>query len=256
MLNTSNNQDYFKQKRYVAYLTAGLGNTVDIAQAIVAGGADILEVGVPFSDPILDGPVIQQAMQQALASNINLIDIIQLCREIKTKTAKPIVLFSYYNPIYQLGEEFYRLATQANIDATLIVDLPFEEQTQHLRYSQQHQIGTIQLIAPNTPVETMRAADRTAPLFHYYACRAGTTGIKTALPDDFKDKIKLIRANTSQPLVAGFGISDGTMAAACCQVADGFVVGSRLVKSVLDGCSIAQLTAISREIAVGKGKIS
>jgi len=249
MLTLANNQEYFKQKRFVVYLTAGLGDTTALAKAMVEGGADILEIGVPFSDPVLDGPVIQQAMQQALSTGITLVDVIQLCQEIKSACAVPIVLFSYYNPIFRLGERFYQLAANAGIDATLIVDLPLAEQSEHLALSKKFNIANIQLIATNSPADEIQAAEQAAPLFHYYACRAGTTGMRAALPDDFADKVHFIRENVASPVVVGFGVSDQSMAAAVCQHADGFVVGSRLVKAILEGCNPAQIKEIVQAIA-------
>lgn len=228
-LTLNNNHDYFQQKRFVAYLTAGFGDTVKLACDCVDAGVDILEIGVPFSDPIMDGPIIQKAMQQALKQGTDCFAVLDMCRDIKAARGVPIVLFSYYNPILQAGEEFYRLAQAAGVDATLIVDLPLSEQQQHLHYSAQYQLGTIQLIAPNSTTMDIEALDAVNPLFHYYACRAGTTGVKSALPQDLIEKMTMIRQHTSQPVVVGFGIANGEMAAAVCEHADGFVVGSKLL---------------------------
>lgn len=245
-------REYFSTKRYIAYMTAGLRPPLDIAGALVAGGVDILEVGIPFSDPVLDGPIIQNAMQQALTNTtMTPLAVIETCQQIKTHFNIPIVLFTYYNPIKQLGERFYHAAKQAQVDAVLIVDLPLEEQGPHLALSEKYQLGHIQLLAPNTPSARIQALAATRPAFLYYACRAGTTGIQQMLPEDFASKMDDIHehtAITATPVVAGFGISTATMARVCLQHCAGFVVGSCLVQAVLDNHSLADITHLTKTI--------
>jgi len=242
---------FTQTKPFIAYMTAGLGDmdrSFNTAMAMLAGGVDMLEIGVPFSDPILDGPTIQSAMCDALKAGTTLSSVLQLCQKIRRQSDCPLILFSYYNPILQAGPSIYAQAFEAGVDAVLIVDVPLEEQDAHVQACAAAGLGHIHLIAPNTSIDRVQRAEKTAPAFYYYACRAGTTGVQNQLPDDFDSNMQRFQSVCTAPIVAGFGISDADMASAVLDTADGFVVGSKLVQASLDGATPEAITALCQAI--------
>lgn len=246
-------QQIFQQgKAFVGYLTAGDGGmqqTLDAALALIAGGVNILELGVPFSDPIADGPVIQRAATRALANGTTLQQVLQVARDIRKHSEIPLVLFSYYNPILvRLKSDFLTEAKQAGIDGLLIVDCPFEEASALQIECQVNGIDLIYVITPSTPTARIQLISQQATGFLYYACRKGTTGMKDTLPDDFIEKITLIKQSTHLPVVVGFGISNREMAQEIITHADGFVVGSRFVKALEDGILPKNLMTLAAEL--------
>ncbi|WP_423063986.1 tryptophan synthase subunit alpha [Candidiatus Paracoxiella cheracis] len=249
--------EQFKHKpAFVGYLTVGDGGlqrTYDSALALVAGGVDILEVGVPFSDPVADGPTIQQASQRALDNGTTLKDVLDLIKKLRKQVNIPIILFSYYNPLIQAGNEFYRRAKEASVDGCLVVDLPLEEADNHEAACTEVGIDPIFLISPSTPKERIEKINQHAKGMLYYVSRKGTTGMKSTLPGDFQQKIQNIKSLTHLPVVAGFGISNRDMAADVLQQADGFVIGSLFVKAVADGMSPSDLTQLAKSIDPRKG---
>lgn len=252
-------QNTFTKQRnnFISYITAadgGLDYTLDVAKALIDNGVDLLEIGVPFTDPIADGPVIQQAMQRALTNNISLFDILDLCRAIKKYASIPIVLFSYYNPIYALrNQQFYQQASAAGVDGLLIVDLPLNEAHVHHQHCIQANLTPIYVITPNTELSRLKAIDQHSHGFLYYACRKGTTGIKNQLPDDFPERMAFIKENVNNPVIAGFGISNATDARTVLEYADGFVVGSYFVKAIAEGATAAQVGQLAKQLSKAKG---
>ncbi len=243
----------FKQgPAFVAYLTAGDGGiqrTEQAALALIKGGVNILEIGVPFSDPVADGPTIQQAHTRALQNHTTLQDTLSLVKSLRQQTDVPIILFSYYNPIFQaLKNDFFVKAKQAGVDGCLIVDLPVEESADYFAACKENNIDPVLLLAPSTPVERIEKINSHGSGMLYYACRKGITGVQQALPADFANKMKLIKQHTNLPVVAGFGIADAAIAKKVLQVADGFVVGSRFVKAVAQGLMLDELTALAKSI--------
>ncbi len=253
-IHTAFNQ---QKKNFITYFTAadgGLDYSLQAAQALINQGVDILEIGLPFSDPIADGPVIQRAMQRALQNNFHTFDILNLCHDIKTYAPNPIILFSYYNPIYALRtQDFYQRARSCGIDGILIVDLPLNEAQTHHQQCLEAGIVPIYVITPSTELSRLQATDQHSYGFLYYACRKGTTGIKNQLPADFADRMDFVKKNVNNPVVAGFGISTPQDAQTVLEYADGFVVGSALVKAIEDGASAMELGKLAQQFSKVKG---
>lgn len=225
---------------FVGYLTLGDGGleySLEAALALIAGGVNVLEIGLPFSDPIADGPVIQQAMQRSLQSGTTLHDLVPFVKQLRQHTAIPLILFSYYNPILQAGEAFLSEAKQAGIDGTLIVDLARGEVSDPIR-----------VVAPTTTDERLQEIVRSARGFIYYACQKGTTGMRQALPQGVERDIARIKAHTDLPIVVGFGISNREMAREALAYADGFVVGSYFVAAMGQRATPQQLKQIAEAI--------
>ena len=221
---------------FVAYLTVGfptLEKSEAAADALVAGGVDILELGVPFSDPFADGGVIRSAAYEALRQGRTLGKVLEMAKRLRSRHPETgIVLFSYYNPMFSMGlERFASTAADAGIDAVLAVDLPLEERDELLDVLRPHGISYIPLIAPNTPIDRVAASSNGLEnSFLYVITVKGVTGARTELPADLLDRLDAIRKVSPLPIAAGFGISTQAQADAVSQHADGFVVGSALVK--------------------------
>ena len=221
----------------VMFVSAGdpsLALSEELIPAIAEAGADIIELGVPFSDPMADGPAIQAASQRALAGGVTLSDIIAMVGRLREKTEAAFVLFSYYNVIMQYGVE--RLAADsaaAGIDGWLVVDVPGEEAGEVKPFLGPHDLHWITLLAPTTP--RARAAELLADAsgFVYYITVTGVTGARNALPDDLAEHLHAIRSLTDTPVVAGFGISSPDMARHVAAQADGVVVGSALIQTLV-----------------------
>lgn len=226
---------------FVAYLTMGfpsLAESERAADEIVAGGADILELGVPFSDPFADGGVIRSAAYEALRQGVTLDDVIALAGRIRARHPETgIVLFSYYNPIFSKGlETFADAASAAGIDAVLAVDLPLEERDELMSVLSPKGIGYVPLIAPNTPLDRVKESEKGLDdSFLYVITVKGTTGARTELPADLASRLDAIRSVAHLPVAAGFGISTMEQAREVSRHADGFVVGSALVKCLAEG---------------------
>lgn len=221
---------------FVAYLTMGYP-TLEQSEAavddLVAGGVDIVELGVPFSDPFADGAVIRSAAYEALKQGVTLDGVLAAAKRIRARHPETgLVVFTYYNLIFSKGlEAFAQAAADAGIDAVLSVDLPLEERDELLDVLRPHGLTVVPLIAPNTPLERVVASaaglDET---FLYVITVKGTTGARTELPADLTARLDAIRAAVKIPIAAGFGISTQAQAEVVSRHADGFVVGSALVK--------------------------
>ena len=226
---------------FVAYLTIGFP-TIEAseaaADALVADGADVLELGVPFSDPFADGGVIRSAAYKALENGVSLRDVIALAKRLRARHPETgLVLFSYYNPIFSMGlEAFADVVADAGIDAVLSVDLPLEEREELLAVLRPKDIGYIPLVAPNTPIERVKAsAEGVGDSFVYVITVKGTTGARAELPPDLASRLEAIRGASPIPVAAGFGISTRAQADEVTRHADGFIVGSALVKCLAEG---------------------
>lgn len=247
-------ENIFKKNKkvFVAYLTAGhkgIEYSFESAIAMIEGGVNILEIGIPFSDPIADGPVIQKAMQDALQRKTSINDVFSLVGKIREHDKNvPIVLFSYLNPILKIGLDFYIKAAKAGADAILIVDMPLEESKKIHQKCKDSALELIFIISPSTPKKRIKEIIKHAGGFLYYVCRKGTTGMKSQLPEGFAEKIEEIKSSSKLPVVAGFGISSKSMADEVLQYADGFVVGSYLVDAMQKGIGKDELTSITRNL--------
>jgi tryptophan synthase alpha chain len=237
-------------KAFVAYLTAGhkgIDYSLEASLAMIDGGVNILEIGIPFSDPIADGPVIQKAMQDALERKTSPKDVFNLVRNIRQQNQEiPIVLFSYLNPILKIGSDFYKKASSSGADAVLIVDMPLEESRHIHEECIRNELELIFIISPSTPKKRIKQITRYAGGFLYYVCRKGTTGMKSQLPEGFEDKIKEIKSVSELPVVAGFGISTKDMADDVKKYSDGFVVGSYFVNAMENGIGKTELANFVR----------
>jgi tryptophan synthase alpha chain len=244
---------FFKNnKAFIAYITAGDGgvqHTLDAALALIKGGVNLLEIGIPFSEPVADGPVIQRAAARAIKIGTNLQDILWLVQQIRQHSDIPLVLFSYYNPILaKMQTNFLQEAAKAGVDGLLLVDCPIEESKDIRQACLAQQLAPIYVITPYTPLNRIQQIADYGEGFLYYACRKGTTGMRAALPEDFADKMQMIKANVKLPVITGFGISDKQMAQQVLAYSDGVVVGSLFVKAIEDGASAADLTQLAASI--------
>ena len=221
---------------FVAYLTMGnptLAQSEAAVDDLVAGGVDIVELGVPFSDPFADGAVIRSAAYEALKQGVTLDGVLAAAKRIRARHPETgLVVFTYYNLIFSKGlEAFAQAAADAGIDAVLSVDLPLEERDELLDVLRPHGLTVVPLIAPNTPLERVVAsAAGLDDTFLYVITVKGTTGARTELPADLTARLDAIRAAVKIPIAAGFGISTRAQAEVVSRHADGFVVGSALVK--------------------------
>ena len=226
---------------FVAYLTMGYPSIAASEQAVddvIAGGADVVEFGVPFSDPFADGGVIRSAAYEALKQGVTLDDIIALAKRLRAKHPETVfVLFSYDTLIFSKGpKNFADAVADAGIDAVLSVDLPLEERDELLSVLAPRDVSYVPLIAPNTPIERVKESEAGLEnSFLYVITVKGTTGARTELPPDLTDRLDAIRAVSHLPVAAGFGISTKAQADEVSRHADGFIVGSALVKCLAEG---------------------
>ncbi len=216
----------------IPYITAGdpdLEATFDIVQELARQGADIIELGVPFSDPMADGPTHQRAAERALQSGTSLARILDMVQRLRQSVSVPIILFSYYNPIFRYGgERFAQDARAAGVDGVLCVDLPPEEANELKRETDKHDLDLIFLLAPTSSLERARAVLTRARGFVYYVAVTGVTGARTTLPDDLSEMVRRIRALSPVPVGVGFGISSPAQVAEVAQLADAVIVGSAI----------------------------
>ncbi len=222
----------------VTYITAGdpdLSRTEGILRALERGGADVIEVGVPFSDPLADGPVIQRATERALASGTTLAGVLDMIGRMRAEITAPIVIFSYANPILRLGvERFADQASAAGVDGVLVLDLPIEEADDFRALSGSRGIDTILLLSPTTTDNRLRRAAALGSGFLYAISRLGVTGARDAIADGAEDMVRRIRTVSSLPIALGFGISRPDHVREVGRWADAAVVGSGLVSVIAE----------------------
>ncbi|HWY43024.1 MAG TPA: tryptophan synthase subunit alpha [Candidatus Sulfotelmatobacter sp.] len=242
----------------VAYITAGdpsLGASLEFVLALAEAGADVIELGVPFSDPLADGPTIQRASERALKSGATLAGVLNLVREIRKASDVPLVLFSYYNPILQMGlEKFAAAASEAGADGVLATDLTPEESADYRRILAAHQLDTIFLGAPTSTDERLAQIAAVSSGFLYLISRTGVTGAKDSLPDDLPTLLRRARAATKLPLAVGFGISQPGHVSVLGGLVDAAVIGSALVAEIENAtatdCSSAAIDRAATALAV------
>jgi tryptophan synthase alpha chain len=226
-----------KRAAFIPFLVAGdpdLETTGELMRALVAGGADIIELGVPFSDPVADGLVNQRAAGRALAAGTNLSKIFELVARERDRLGVPVVLFSYYNPIFVRGlKTFSEQAAASGIDGVLCVDLPPEEAADEMLPALREQdLDAIFLLAPTSDKGRIKTVASASSGFIYYVTRTGVTGAEEPLPKPLLKEVRRVRRKLPLPLAVGFGISTPEQVAAVAKVADGVVVGSALVRTV------------------------
>ncbi len=225
-----------KEKALVVYLTAGdpdLQTTRGLILALEQAGVDVIEIGVPFSDPTADGPVIQAASQRALHRGVTLSGILDMIESLREVSDIPIVLFGYYNPIFSYGNErFAARAKRAGVDGILVVDLPPEESHELRQHTDITGLDFISLIAPTTSDNRIARIAKNATGFLYYISITGVTGTAQPLMQNIKVDVERIRKISALPLVIGFGISTPAQAARIVSYADGVVIGSAFVRLI------------------------
>ena len=240
----------------IAYLTAGdpsMERTASLVAAVERGGADLIELGVPFSDPVADGPVIQRASERALKAGATLRGILDIARRIREQSEIPILLFTYLNPALRYGlETLARDAAARGVDGCLLTDLSVEEAGRYVDVMRRHGLDTVFLAAPTSTPERLRLVAHYSTGFVYLVSRAGVTGERASLSDAAAPLVRSMREVTQLPLAVGFGISRPEHAAAVGALADGVVVGSafmRVIERNADSPSLeGKLEALAREL--------
>ncbi len=223
----------------VAYVTCGdpdLDTTVDIVKALETAGADCIELGVPFSDPIADGPVIQAASFRAIERGATVSGVLDVAGRIRASSEIPLVAFTYLNPLLRFGiDRFAKDGAAAGIDAVLITDLPPEAAGELRRTLRSHGIGMVFLVAPTSTKERMRLAERFSDGFVYYVSTTGVTGVRSELAAGLLGRLKEVRETVTKPLAVGFGVSNHEHYAQLAPHCDAVVVGSAIVRAVAEG---------------------
>jgi len=246
------------RKALIPYVTAGdpePGVTVSLMHAMVQAGADIVELGVPFSDPMAEGPVIQRAMERALEHDVTLDDVLGMVQQFRQQdNDTPVVLMGYLNPVEVKGyREFAAQAAEAGVDGILLVDMPPEEAVDLVSALQAHELDMIFLVAPTTDKSRIAAITRAGSGFIYYVSLKGVTGAGHLDLESVKDRVSEIRELTELPVGVGFGIKDATSAASISSVADAVVVGSALVRKVEENANSGE--QINKAVAALLGEM-
>ena len=220
------------RRAFVPYVTAGhpdAKRSVALLQGLEAAGADVIEVGVPFSDPMADGAVIQASSQKALEQGVRFDQVLEIVA--RASLGIPVVLFTYLNPLLRGGEDALQRAADAGVHGVLVTDLPLGADPEREAWLAGWPLAFVRLVAPTTPRERMSAIARTGSGFVYLISRLGVTGERSELPPDLPATIARVRAATTLPVCVGFGISRPEQARAVARLADGVVVGSAIVRA-------------------------
>lgn len=247
----------------VAYVTCGdpdLPTTRNIILAAIEAGADAIELGVPFSDPVADGPVIQRASERALKHGTTLAQVLTLAAEIRERVQSTgLIVFSYLNPILRMGlERFCKIARAAGVDGVLVTDLPVEEAGEYLLAMRKHDLSPIFLAAPTSPDERLQRIAAVSRGFVYAVSRTGVTGQRQQLAEDAKKLVKRLRRITKLPIALGFGISTAEQFAEVAEFADAVVVGSAIVETIErnQGREAAAVGEFVRQLVVPSSQLS
>ena len=241
---------------FVAYLCAGdpdFETSVEACRAILDAGVDILELGVPFSDPLADGPTNQLAAQRALESGMTSARVLDLAKAVREFSDVPIIFYTYYNLVFAQGSEGYaEKAKAAGVDGLLTLDLPPEEAEGHLAACEKHGLGTVFIVAPTTPDERLGIICKATSGFVYYVSREGVTGVQASMSDGIRARVETIKKYTDLPVVVGFGISNSDHVATVAQASDGVVVGSAIVNCIAEnlGDRAAIMSALTAKMSV------
>lgn len=224
------------EKAFIPFITAGdpsLEVTAELIKEFDKAGADVIELGVPFSDPLADGVVNQDAAQRALKHHVTLHDIVAMVKRIRPETDVPIILFTYYNPVMAYGvEALAKDAADAGIDGCLCVDLPPEEADAYKHAFEAHNLATIFLMAPTSTEKRIELIAKASTGFVYYVSRTGITGEREDLSETLESMVATIKSHTDKPVAVGFGISKPAQAREVARYADGVVVGSAIVRLI------------------------
>ena len=248
-----------KRPALIAYITAGDPSpsaTPDLVAALERGGADLIELGVPFSDPIADGPVIQRGSERALKAGTKLATVLDIAAEIRKRSEIPLLLFTYMNPVLRFGlEPLARAAAAHGIDGCLLTDLSVEEAEPYIHVMRQAGLDTVFLAAPTSSRRRLELVAKYSTGFVYLVSRTGVTGERASMSDSVAPLVTAVRGVTELPLAVGFGISTAEHVRAIGAIADGVVVGSAFVRVIEENISSPQLPArmeaLARELASG-----
>jgi tryptophan synthase alpha chain len=246
--------EFKKKPGIVAYLTAGdpdLATTRDIALAAIDSGADVIELGVPFSDPLADGPVIQRASERAVARGVRLTDVLALAKELRVaRPAAGLVLFSYLNPVVRMGmRTFCARAAEAGADGVLLTDMIVEEAAEYLEAMKENRLAPIFLAAPTSPDARLKAIAGVSQGFVYAISRVGITGTQQTVAGDASELVARLRRFTTLPIAVGFGISNAEHVKAVGEFADAAIIGSALVALIEKSPADEAAGAVGRFIA-------
>ncbi len=235
-----------REKAFIAFLTAGDPNLKATGALVIElekRGVDIIELGVPFSDPLADGPTIQAASERALKNKVSLKDILGLVKTLRKKVKIPLVLLTYYNPIHRYGlERFAKDAAKAGVDGVIVPDLPPEEGTELKTYMGKVDLDIIFLVAPTSSSERIKLVARNSTGFIYYVSLTGVTGARDELTESIKPTLRKIHRFTKKPIAVGFGISSPRQVKETVPFAEGVIVGSAIVKVVEENLNHKNLT--------------
>lgn len=224
------------EKAFIPFITAGYPNmtqTVEIVSVLEQTGADIIEIGMPFSDPLADGPTIQASSHESIMNGTTPESVFECISKIREKSEIPVILFTYTNLILHFGiEKFMTALSDSGGDGLLVPDLPVEESKDFRKCAKKHKIRMIFLISPLTSVERMKQIERASDDFVYCVSIAGVTGARNALFEQIKPYLETVRNTISKPFVVGFGVSSGSDAADISSMSDGVVVGSAIIKII------------------------
>lgn len=225
-----------REKAFIAYITAGdpsLAETEKLVLALDKAGVDIVELGVPFSDPLADGPTIQRASQRSLKKGTNIGAIIKLVKSIRKKSEIPLALMSYYNPVYRYGlKRFVKKTKNAGVDGVIVPDLPPEEAGSLVRLSRNSGYCCIFLLAPTSTSDRIRLAAGMSTGFIYYVSLTGVTGARDRLPADIVSHVRKIKRVSKKPVCVGFGVSSERQAKSISRIANGIIVGSAIIRVI------------------------
>jgi tryptophan synthase alpha chain len=234
-------------KALIAYITIGYPNmsaSLEVASVLASNGCDIIELGIPFSDPLADGVTIQKASYQALKQGVTPQLCLELACQLRKKLSTPLVFMTYYNPVFNFGvEAFCQASNEAGIHGLIVPDLPLEEGAELESVTRKHDLDLIYLLAPTSTEERISMVANRSQGFIYLVSLTGVTGARQTLPPELEDFVKRVRQKARQPLCIGFGISTPEQANRVAKVADGVIVGSRLIQLMEEDTTLSSLKA-------------
>jgi len=243
-----------KEKALVGFVTAGdpdLKRSFEIINTMIDSGIDILELGVPFSDPAADGPVIQKASKRALKKGVTLEDVLEMSGRIREKCQIPIIIFTYYNPVFAMGvQKFCKKALENGADGVLIVDLPHEESNEFLQFKEAKNLSLIKLIAPVTSYKRMKMITESASGFIYLISKTGITGSAGFDAEKTSLIAENLRSATNLPICTGFGISTSDHVKEIARFSDGIVIGSAFVKIIEENLENPRLPELIKQATI------
>lgn len=236
-----------KKKALIVYLTVGypdISATKRLFLELAKSGVDMFELGMPFSDPLADGPVIQESSSYALKHNVNLDNVFSLTKELRKKIDKPLLMMGYFNPVLQYGlKRFAKNAGVCGLDGVIIPDLPIEEASELRNSLNKSRIHLINFVAPTTDISRLKKIATLSRGFIYYVSLTGVTGIRKALPADIQNKVRNLKKFTKTPVCVGFGISNRQQFMSITSFCDGAIIGSAIIKKISENLGRKDLVA-------------